>query len=328
MSAVLQFMGLGQSPVPYDEGEDDDLVAPIVPVTVEMATLNLRLLIEDLCSGELNDSPKYQRGNVWDDATKRAFIVSILCKRYIPPIVLSDSGNGPRTVIDGKQRLNAIRDYVDNKFYANGLYYSCDPSGRGRVMTEVDAKQLMRTNFCCAIHRNLTEEQELDTFHDLQRGSPLTTGEKIQALGHPTVAQIVEIMKSNPGALATTTGNPRQRDVANATRLVAAIHCGQWFAEVPLRTWLGRNQPSPTTLPTALAVIKEISEKEGLELTINERLAVGWFAGVQASESFKQVCKMVRTLAPEINRRFQNRPQSKNGDTALRWLCKQWKEKL
>mmetsp|Transcript_20569 Transcript_20569/g.19901 ORF Transcript_20569/g.19901 Transcript_20569/m.19901 type:complete len:461 (+) Transcript_20569:141-1523(+) len=60
---------------------------------------------------KLNISPEYQRGFVWDKARSARLIETVLCQRFIPPIVLHEQANGTFDVIDGKQRLSTILSF-------------------------------------------------------------------------------------------------------------------------------------------------------------------------------------------------------------------------
>ncbi|MCZ6086305.1 DUF262 domain-containing protein [Escherichia coli] len=48
-------------------------------------------------------------------------IDSILREWYIPPIHTVSVGNGRAEVLDGQQRLTAIRDFLDNQFQIDGF---------------------------------------------------------------------------------------------------------------------------------------------------------------------------------------------------------------
>lgn len=74
-----------------------------------------------------------QRDNAWSLIQKRNLIMSIFINRYIPPIHLiniSHKNNLPEKykyqIIDGKQRLISILEFLDNKFQISiddELYY-------------------------------------------------------------------------------------------------------------------------------------------------------------------------------------------------------------
>ena len=70
---------------------------------------------------QLNLDPPYQRRSVWSPRDKRFFIDTILNGYPAPPVflhkTLDDEGNTTYHVVDGKQRLQTIIDFTENKVY-------------------------------------------------------------------------------------------------------------------------------------------------------------------------------------------------------------------
>lgn len=68
----------------------------------------------------LNLNPDYQRqGNVWPNGTREDFIDSLLNGFDIPKVylhVLPQGGVFTHAVIDGKQRISTVLDFIDSKF--------------------------------------------------------------------------------------------------------------------------------------------------------------------------------------------------------------------
>lgn len=68
---------------------------------------------------QLNLDPPYQRRSVWALKDKRFFIDTILNGHPAPPVflhkTLDDNGRATYHVVDGKQRLQTIIDFVDDK---------------------------------------------------------------------------------------------------------------------------------------------------------------------------------------------------------------------
>lgn len=88
--------------------------------------------------GKYKYDATYQRNKVWSEE-KRSFLIDSILKNYpIPPVFLrlrinKDTGATTYDVIDGKQRLNTIRDFIDGKVQLpddfgdeelNGAYFS------------------------------------------------------------------------------------------------------------------------------------------------------------------------------------------------------------
>jgi hypothetical protein len=63
-------------------------------------------------------NPPYQRpGGQWGKKQKQKFIDSLLNNFPVPPIYLHKVGRSGRTVIDGKQRLETIREFINGDFF-------------------------------------------------------------------------------------------------------------------------------------------------------------------------------------------------------------------
>ncbi|MDQ1315007.1 MAG: hypothetical protein QG662_1116 [Pseudomonadota bacterium] len=95
--------------------------------------------IKDLIEkGEvLNLRPEYQRRLRWTTAQKSRLIESLLLNIPVPPIFLYESEAARYEVMDGQQRLNAVREFIAGDFALTGLpvlkplngirYYRCPP---------------------------------------------------------------------------------------------------------------------------------------------------------------------------------------------------------
>lgn len=59
----------------------------------------------------LDLSPKYQRGYVWKEDRASRLIVTALCNRIVPGIVLHEVQKGTYEVVDGKQRLTTLLSF-------------------------------------------------------------------------------------------------------------------------------------------------------------------------------------------------------------------------
>lgn len=68
--------------------------------------------------GRIDYCPYFQRKYVWDTEKASYFIESILLGTEIPPIVLFDNGT-KNEVIDGRQRYETIKRFVENKLSLN-----------------------------------------------------------------------------------------------------------------------------------------------------------------------------------------------------------------
>ena len=88
---------------------------------VSLTTRDVATLLELEKSGQLKLQPEFQREGVWPKTAKSYFIDSILNGRPIPPIYMqrktsAQTGRTEFAVIDGQQRIRAIKEFIDDEF--------------------------------------------------------------------------------------------------------------------------------------------------------------------------------------------------------------------
>ncbi|WP_277973089.1 DUF262 domain-containing protein [Pantoea agglomerans] len=83
-------------------------------------TNKIKSVYSEIKDGDLDLRPNFQRGEVWTLNKKRLLIDSILREWYVPPIHTVALGIGKSEVLDGQQRLTAIKDFLDNQFAVDG----------------------------------------------------------------------------------------------------------------------------------------------------------------------------------------------------------------
>ncbi len=81
----------------------------------------------------LDLSPTYQRRSRWNAIKQSHLIESLLMNVPIPPIFLYERDLAKYEVMDGQQRLSAIRDFVDNRFALRHLTKWPELNGRRYV---------------------------------------------------------------------------------------------------------------------------------------------------------------------------------------------------
>jgi len=91
---------------------------------------NLQSLTQLIDNGTIDLDPKYQRRFRWDEKRKSKLIESFLMNVPIPPIFLNEDDFGQYSVIDGKQRLSSISDFISGKLELKGLEIFSDLNGK------------------------------------------------------------------------------------------------------------------------------------------------------------------------------------------------------
>lgn len=101
------------------EYQDKDMVGPFDPnsIDVDIATVNLGMLIDLLKNEEIDLAPDFQRASdIWEVPQKSRLIESILLGLPLPSFYFSEDRYSQKlSVIDGLQRLCAIKDFVVTK---------------------------------------------------------------------------------------------------------------------------------------------------------------------------------------------------------------------
>ncbi|MBR9910406.1 MAG: DUF262 domain-containing protein [Gammaproteobacteria bacterium] len=96
----------------------------LTPSDPDIATLHRKIR-----QGRLDLQPNFQRGEVWGKAKKQRLIDSILRGWHIPPIhVIQVPNSDKQEVLDGQQRLAAIRDFLEGEFTINGYLDPVEPN--------------------------------------------------------------------------------------------------------------------------------------------------------------------------------------------------------
>lgn len=82
---------------------------------------DIATLYRKITTNRLDLQPNFQRGEVWGKNKKQRLIDTILRGWHIPPIhVIEIPGSSRQEVLDGQQRLAAIRDFMKGEFCING----------------------------------------------------------------------------------------------------------------------------------------------------------------------------------------------------------------
>lgn len=81
---------------------------------------DIETLLRRIKDGDVDLQPDFQRGEVWGEQKQKRLIDTILRNWYIPPIHVIERPNQNLEVLDGQQRLVAIRDFYAGKITLDG----------------------------------------------------------------------------------------------------------------------------------------------------------------------------------------------------------------
>ncbi|ELY5873889.1 DUF262 domain-containing protein, partial [Cronobacter sakazakii] len=115
-----------ESIIPDSQQEDEDDLNKQISFK-ESVVMNADWTIETIDSqikkGNIDLQPNFQRRGAWDDTRKSRLIESIIVGMPVPNIVLAEqkAHRGRFIVIDGKQRLITINEFLSDKLKLKGL---------------------------------------------------------------------------------------------------------------------------------------------------------------------------------------------------------------
>lgn len=161
--------------------QDIPQFTPSAPYTVHGAWHNIEDQLKDwnevAYGSPLNLDPDFQRGHVWTEKKQREYVEFILRGGqsskdiYMNHPRWMDSFKGEMTLVDGKQRLEAVRKFMRNELKVFGMGYRKDFSNR---RTPSDCM------FIYHINTLKTRAEILQWYLDLNTGGVVHTDEEIK----------------------------------------------------------------------------------------------------------------------------------------------------
>jgi hypothetical protein len=90
--------------------------------------------------------PDFQREDVWNPKQKSELIESILMGIPLPLIYVKEDNNGVYIIVDGRQRLTTLFDFMNDKFKLKGLKILGNLNGE--LFSSIDEKQQNKIEDC------------------------------------------------------------------------------------------------------------------------------------------------------------------------------------
>lgn len=184
-------------------GESTELITkPFNPneIDVDISTVNLGSLIEQLENDEIDLQPDFQRAaDVWDNVKKSRLIESILLGLPLPSFYFSEDPRSQKlSIIDGLQRICAIRDFIlkkDEPLKLEGLQFL--KNFEGMTYLQLARPEVKRIKSLKITMNTLRKGTPLDVKYIIfQRvntaGEPLTPQEMRHALNQGPAAEFIK----------------------------------------------------------------------------------------------------------------------------------------
>jgi hypothetical protein len=195
---------------------------------------------------EINPNPPYQRqSDIWNLESKQLLIDSIINGFDIPKIYFHhhypaqrgyEGGLYKYSIIDGKQRLSALWDFMDNKFpLSQEFRFLEDPdlelAGKFyKELSDVNTKLKLRFDGKpLPIYLVKVEDVELidEMFSRLNEAAPLNAPEKRRAMGGPIPSVVDEISNHDFFIKKVSFSNKRFKHQDIAAKLLLLEHSGK-----------------------------------------------------------------------------------------------------
>ncbi|WP_421250797.1 DUF262 domain-containing protein [Aeromonas sp. 600584] len=194
--------------IPNDQQEEESDIQDAISfkdAVVMAADWTIETLNTQINKGNIDFQPGFQRRFAWDDIRKSRLIESIIIGMPVPNIVLAENKNhrGKFIVIDGKQRLATVNEFMADKLKLKGLDIRTDLNGRSLGdLPEEDKVYLENATLRSTLIRNWGDENFLYAiFFRLNSGSlPLSPQELRKALIGSSLIEHVDdyIINSQP----------------------------------------------------------------------------------------------------------------------------------
>jgi hypothetical protein len=191
---------MAENLIPDDQQEDEgDITGEIRfrDSVVVNADWTIETINSQIVKGNVDLQPRFQRRAAWDDVRKSRLIESIIFGMPVPNIVLAENKvqRGRFIVIDGKQRLVAISQFIANEYALKGLDIRPDLNEkRYGDLTAEDKDSLDNSTLRSTVIKNWQDENFLYAiFYRLNSGSlPLSPQELRKALTGGEVIDYIE----------------------------------------------------------------------------------------------------------------------------------------
>lgn len=172
----------------------------LLPSDPDVETIVSRIEAKDL-----NLQPDFQRGEVWSRVKKQRLVDSILRDWHVPPIhVIELIPTRRQEVLDGQQRLVAIRDFYRNEFAIDGTIEPRNPkiaSLDGMKYCDLpDDVRRQFNQFTIRIFRivDYKSSEPAELFFRLNQPTNLTLAEQRNAYFGPVREQVKALVDSLP----------------------------------------------------------------------------------------------------------------------------------
>jgi len=194
-----------------DYEAEEDFITPFNPdeISIDTKPISLDSILRRLRKGTIKLNPPFQRNSVWDDTRKSRLIESMMLKIPLPTFYISSDKDNNWDVVDGRQRLTAIKEFIlgkkdertgeydENGFKLKKLEFWDNLDGKkyeelpGKIYNNIAETEFRFT----IINPNTPEELKRNIFKRINTGGmPLTSQEIRHALYQGDSASVLKML--------------------------------------------------------------------------------------------------------------------------------------
>ncbi len=168
--------------------EEEDNIIEIPKEERNLNTVSYDYSVDYVASQMINDSPKiilevpFQRNQVWKSDRASQLIESIIMNVPIPPLYFSEEENGKWLVVDGLQRLIAIKSFYENEYALKKLEIIKELEGKKFKDLPQKAKDLLKDGLLRinVIKKDSHPDIKYDIFMRLNTGAVLLNAQELR----------------------------------------------------------------------------------------------------------------------------------------------------
>ena len=240
------------------EARQADLISHSVDFSVDTVVA----LVE---RGDLDLDPEFERRDRWEPARRSRLIESFLLNIPVPPVFLGESDYGQYVVIDGRHRISALVDFVNDKYVLTGLDILFEANGKKFSDLDMAMRRVLmsRTTVRAVILDRLSDpDMKFEVFARLNTGGvPLNSQELRNAVYQGPFNRLTVELSELPafreilmrgGGAAYGTMWRQMKDVELVLRFFSLTERGGYYGGSTSRalseTLLRKNQLSPADI--------------------------------------------------------------------------------
>ncbi|MDE5819033.1 MAG: DUF262 domain-containing protein [Lachnospiraceae bacterium] len=175
-----------------EEGNDGIKYNPYNPklIRVDTKPFSIRQMNEMIEAKDIDLSPDFQRGFVWNDITRKSRLIeSLLLRIPIPVFYFAQDEEGQFQVVDGVQRLTVINSFMKNEFKLKNLEYlsECNgkyfkkPGAKAHSLEDMYVRRIEQTQlFVNVIDPQTPGKVKYDIFKRINTGGKALNGQEIR----------------------------------------------------------------------------------------------------------------------------------------------------